>query len=238
MLPWRTDRATRGLVLAAALLAVVGCAATSTKPPAGPDEVAATTDASSSARVDATRRESTSKVEVDGPFGFTVTEAVRIGSDVRNDYQRAAVLLEQDQLMEGISLLTTVVERAPEVTVPHIDLGVAYGRLGDFEKAEQSLTKALSLAPNHPVALNEMGILFRKTGKFDAARDHYQRALAVYPDYHFALRNLGVLCDLYLEDLTCALDNYQRYAEIVRDDAEVGIWIADIRNRLGVIEEE
>lgn len=234
MSPWRTDRRIAGLVLAVTLVAVVGCAATDTKP----DKAARAAGDSTAARPDDGRRESTSKVELDGPFGFTVTEVVRIGSDVRNDYQRAAALLKQDQLREGISLLETVVERAPQVTVPHIDLGVAYGRLGDFDKAEESLDRALSLAPNHPVALNEMGILYRKTGKFDAARDHYQRALAIYPSYHFALRNLGVLCDLYLEDLTCALENYERYAEIVTDDSEVGIWIADIRNRLGLIEKE
>lgn len=227
MLRWLTEPRAGKLLVAGALLILGGCATTDNDRPATKRD----------APVDAPR-ESTSHVELDGPFGFTVTEVVRIGSDVRNDYQRATILLKQDQIQEGISVLESVVERAPEVTVPHIDLGVAYGRAGRLEQAEESLAAALSLAPNHPAALNEMGIVYRKTGRFAAARDHYQRALAVYPDYHFALRNLGVLCDLYLEDLTCALENYQRYAEIVTDDPEVTIWIADIRNRLGLIEEE
>jgi lipoprotein NlpI len=104
--------------------------------------------------------------------------------------------------------------------------------------AEQNLSRALSLAPNHPVALNEMGILHRRTGNFQSARDHYERALAIHPHYHFALRNLGVLCDLYLEDLECALEQYERYAEIVTDDPDVAIWIADIRNRLSLSGQE
>jgi hypothetical protein len=42
-----------------------------------------------------------------------------------------------------------------------------------------------------------------------------------------------VLCDLYLADLDCALRHYTAYLQSVVDDAEVEIWVADIRNRLG-----
>ena len=176
------------------------------------------------------------RIESDGRSGFTVTEVVRIDSDVRNDYQRAVASLTGDRLDEGIALLESIVARAPEVTIPHIELGVAYGRLKEYDKAEQSLRTALSLAPNHPVALNELGILYRRTGRFDAARASYEQVLAIHPGFHFALLNLGVLCDLYLQDLTCALDNYQRYADIVTDDAQVGIWIADLSNRLASVQ--
>jgi Flp pilus assembly protein TadD len=176
------------------------------------------------------------RVESDGQYGFTVTEVVRVDSDVRNDYQQAVALLARDQIEDGIVLLESIVERVPEVTIPHIDLGVAYARLDQNEKAEQSLRAALSLAPNHPVALNELGILYRRTGRFDAARASYEQALAIHPGFHFALLNLGVLCDLYLEDLTCALDNYQRYAAIVTDDPQVDIWIADLSSRLNSVQ--
>jgi Flp pilus assembly protein TadD len=173
---------------------------------------------------------------VDGDLGFTVTEVVRINSGVRADYQEALRLLQQDRVEAGIALLEQIVAQAPEVIAPHIDLGVAYGRLGDHEKAEYSLREALKLAPNHPAALNEMGIVYRRTGRFDAARASYERALSVHPGYHYAQRNLGVLCDLYLADLECALRQYESYAEIVSDDEQVAIWIADIRNRLGVVQ--
>lgn len=178
------------------------------------------------------------RLELDGEYGFTVTEVVRIDSDVRADYQEAVALLQQDRLEEGVRLLESVVERAPDVTAPHIDLGVAYGRLDEHDKAEQSLQAALALAPNHPAALNELGIVYRRTGKFDAARTSYQRALDIHPGYHFALLNLGVLCDLYLDDLECALQQYESYSRIVTDDEQVGIWIADLRNRLGVDQQE
>ena len=174
------------------------------------------------------------RLEVDGETGFTVTEVVRIDSDVKADYQSALALLQHNRVDEGIALLQSVVERAPALTTPHIDLGIAYGRVGANDKAEQSLQAALALTPNHPVALNELGMLYRRMGKFDAARASYERALAVDPNYHYALRNLGVLCDLYLDDLQCALSNYESYDAIVADDEQVKIWIADIKNRHAV----
>jgi Flp pilus assembly protein TadD len=209
-----------GALLAGALTALTGCAQTG---PVAPATAAQPTTLSDKDRA---------RLEVDGTSGFTVTEIVHIDGDVRADYQSAIVLLQQNQLDAGIAQLESVVARAPELTTPHIDLGIAYGHKGANDKAEQSLQAALALTPNHPVALNELGMLYRRTGKFAEARASYERALSVDPNYHYALRNLGVLCDLYLADLQCALHNYQSYDELVGNDAQVKIWIADIQSRL------
>ena len=77
-----------------------------------------------------------------------------------------------------------------------------------------------------------INIVDRMTGRFDEARASYEQALLVYPGFHFARRNLGVLCDLYLADLSCALEHYEAYLVAVADDPEVAIWVTDIRNRL------
>lgn len=172
------------------------------------------------------------EIEV-GETGFTITEQVRIGGDVRADYQEALQLLRQERYEEGIPLLVAVTEEAPDVTAPYINLGIAYERSGDLERAEAALETASTLSPTHPIVHNELGILYRKTGRFAAARASYEKALATYPGFHFARRNLAVLCDLYLADLDCALENYEAYMESVVEDEQVAIWIADIRNRLG-----
>lgn len=174
------------------------------------------------------------KVESNGEYGFTLSEVVRIDADVRRDYQRAVLSLQADQFAAGIELLESIVERAPDVTNPHIDLGIAYSRVGRFAEAEASLAAALVLAPNHPAALNELGILQRRAGRFEEARGSYEQALIIHPGFHFALLNLGMLCDLYLQDLSCALENYTRYEAIVPDDPDIRIWIADVQGRMAV----
>jgi len=172
-------------------------------------------------------------VEVRDQSGFTITEEVRVGSGVRRDFDRALRLLEQKEYERSIALFVEVTQAAPEVTAAHIDLGMAYRRGGDLERAETSLRRALALNPRHPVAHNELGIVYRRSGRFDEARSSYETALELYPRFHFARRNLAILCDLYLRDFGCAVEHYTLYTQAVPGDETAAMWIADLRNRTG-----
>ena len=173
------------------------------------------------------------RIKIQDQVGFTITEKARISSNVRSEYAQALTLLEQGRHDDGIALLELVADAIPELSAPRIDLGIAYHRTGNLEAAEKHLLLALESNPNHPIAHNELGIVYRKTGRFAQAKQTYESALAIYPGYHYARRNLAVLCDLYLVDLNCALENYEAYVATVPGDAEALMWIADIRNRLG-----
>jgi len=163
--------------------------------------------------------------------GFSITEKVHVSARVRADFESALQLLEQQEYERGIARLLEVTQAAPQLTTAFIDLGIAYGRVDDLERAEQSLERALELSPRHPVAHNELGIVYRKTGRFEKARECYEQALAEYPDFHFARRNLAILCDVYLGDARCALEQYERYSQAVPEDEAAAMWIADLRNR-------
>lgn len=167
-------------------------------------------------------------------LGFTVTEQLRISGEARTDYDLAMQYLMQDRIEEGIDQLQRVIEQVPDVTAPYIDLGIAYGRLGDNESAEAALRDALALTPEHPIAHNEIGIVYRRTGRFDEARASYERAIEIHPAFHFARLNLAVLCDLYLRDPACAIEHYQAYLDAVIKDEQVEIWVADLRARNGL----
>ena len=172
-------------------------------------------------------------VETRDESGFTITEEVHVSAETRADFESAVSLLEREDYEGGIALLLEVTEAAPQLTVAHIDLGIAYGRLNDLERAEASIKRALELNPRHPVAHNELGILHRKAGRFKKARKSYEKALAAYPDFHFARRNLAILCDVYLSDINCALEHYELYTQAAPDDEAAAMWTADLRNRVG-----
>lgn len=230
----RQSRRVIATVISCALLAILaGCAATSSTSRQAQSSIADEQQGSDDvARVPRERsRRDYPEIEAD-ETGFTITEQLRISGEARADYQAALQILRQERYEQGIGMLLDIVEIAPEITAPYIGLGIAYGRTGDLDAAEEALLNALALAPEHPIAHNELGIVYRMTGRFDEARTSYEQALAVYPGFHYARRNLGVLCDLYLADLNCALEHYEAYLAAVDDDPEVSIWIADIRNRL------
>jgi len=174
--------------------------------------------------------------EVAGPHisetGFKMIDNVQVDADTRAQYVDAVRQLEQKQYEQGIASLLKVTQRVPTAAAPYVDLGIAYGRAGDLDKAEASFKRALEINPRHPVAYNELGLVYRRKGQFAEARASYEKAIALVPDFHFARLNLAILCDLYLADTACALDNYQAYQRAMPDDKQAAMWIADLRTRV------
>jgi Flp pilus assembly protein TadD len=168
-----------------------------------------------------------------GGGNFVIRDDVDVRPGVQADFDKAVMLLQKEEYERGIRLLNRVVERSEKSITPYINLGIAYRKTGDIKRAEESLNKALKLNPVHPAANNEMGMVYRKTGRFSEARRTYERVLERFPNFYPARKNLGILCDLYINDLRCAMANYEIYNKADPGDKSVVMWIADLRKRMG-----
>jgi len=161
-----------------------------------------------------------------------ITENKPVDPEIKQEFEQAVTLLKQEKYPDAIRLLKSVTGKTSKFSAPFIDLGIAYSRTSEFKQAEESLKKALGINPMHPVALSELGLVYRKTGRYKDARELYVRLLQTYPDYLPAHKSLGVLCDIYMQDLNCAQQEYEAYLKIKPEDKKVAIWLADVKSRM------
>ncbi|GAB2876390.1 tetratricopeptide repeat protein [Microbulbifer echini] len=162
---------------------------------------------------------------------ITDYSSVRVSGSVNRDFERSLEFIAEKEFVKAIELLETVVQREQRLPAPFINLGIAHYQVGNEKKAEEAFLKALTLDAEHPVATNELAVLYRKQGRFADARKIYVNALAENPEYLPLIKNLGILCDLYLQDLQCALAQFQQYVQLEPEDQDVSIWLADLKRR-------
>ena len=168
-----------------------------------------------------------------GRKGFVVSENPVSTESWQTDFDRSVFLMQNGRETDAIPILEEIVSQSPGVTAPYINLAIAYSHAERFKQAEELLKTALQLVPDHPVANNEYGLLLRQTGRFEEARQVYEETLNSFPEYSPVRRNLGILCELYLRDSACALEQYSAYIEANPDDEDVAVWIADLNLRKG-----
>jgi tetratricopeptide (TPR) repeat protein len=167
------------------------------------------------------------------PLGIIeIYESAQVDPEVHEEFNQAVDLLAKGKYSEAIKTLKAVTGKTSKFSAPFINLGIAYERTGELEKAEENFKKALEINQQHPVAHNELALVYRKTGRYSDARELYESLLAVYPEFLPIRKNLGVLCDIYLQDLGCALKQYEEYLKGKPDDEKVKIWVADVKSRM------
>src|SRR5206468_91277 len=79
--------------------------------------------------------------------GNAITQGAAVTDETRANYESAVGMLKEERYEPGIALLLKMTEKMPALAAAHIDLGMAYERTGDLDRAEASLNKALQSDP-------------------------------------------------------------------------------------------
>lgn len=149
-------------------------------------------------------------------------------------YRSGLAALENRQWTNAESAFKALSASYPNFPGPQVNLGIVYRETGRLDEAEATLTRAAQRWPRFAPAQHQLGLLLRGQGKFEAANSAYGKALAADPNYAIAYYNRAVLNDLYLQNPTQALSDYQAYQRLrPSEDEKVARWIADLRRRTG-----
>lgn len=125
----------------------------------------------------------------------------------------------------------TLFERALAVTsdnfMAHNNLGVAWERAGDLERAAHHYAQAVRANPTWPDARNNYGNTFAWRGDYAQARIQYAAALERRPDFALAENNLGAA---YARegDFAAALHHFGRAVAIDPDYVDARFALASV----------
>ncbi|HEU0198052.1 MAG TPA: tetratricopeptide repeat protein [Nevskiaceae bacterium] len=126
-------------------------------------------------------------------------------------FAAALQLMKTHQDAKAVTAFTALTQRTPKDSGPYTNLGILYGRSGQWRQAATALTQAAAIKPDNAIAWNWLGIAQRHLGNYTAALAAYQRALKAQPGDANAHFNLGVLYDRYLHRPQQAINEYQAY---------------------------
>ena len=87
----------------------------------------------------------------------------------------------------------TAIRLQPDALPPYVNVALAYNALGQNDKAEASLRRALSLDPTNAAANLNLGMLLAELGKMSEAEQAFRAAFKADPRSAQAAYNLGVL---------------------------------------------
>src|SRR5690606_37852398 len=101
-----------------------------------------------------------------------------------------------------------------------------------WQAAETTVIQTLASFSRVPQAHNLAGLLAVEKGEFKKAEQHYLQALAVDASYANALFNMALLQDVYLRDLSSAVDYYNRYLQYAPEDEATKSWADSLAQSL------
>jgi tetratricopeptide (TPR) repeat protein len=125
---------------------------------------------------------------LDDPAFATVSS---LRHDAETELQRGLKLAEAGDLAGAIAAHESALARDSSIVRVHVNLISLYGRMREWDKAEQHYRAAVTLGFNLDEAHYDYGVLLGLQGKWAPAADAYRQAIAINPRHAQAHNNLG-----------------------------------------------
>lgn len=147
-------------------------------------------------------------------------------------YAQAMAALHAGNEEQALVLLRDVSNRHPDLSGPLLNQAILLRKKGRLEEAQELLKKSMLSETQNPRVMNEMGVVSRELGNFKQAKNAYESAIRLAPGYDRPHYNLAVLADLYLNDKTLAIKEFEMYQSLQeKRDKKVDGWIKELKRR-------
>jgi Tfp pilus assembly protein PilF len=101
----------------------------------------------------------------------------------------------QGKLEKAVAEEEKALQIDPKLFKAHVNLISFYGRLHEFEKAEDHYQLAREINPASPESYHNYGVLLVEEGKYQTAEQQFRKALEIDPWHAEALTSLGLLLE-------------------------------------------
>jgi Flp pilus assembly protein TadD len=117
------------------------------------------------------------KGEAKSEPGVVNAELANVPQKALTTYQKALQSAQAGNNKAAVEELKQAISEYPEFMLAFNELGLQYLKLGELDKADEALAKALKLAPDSATPLLTHGVLLAVQGKFNLAVTELQIAL-------------------------------------------------------------
>jgi tetratricopeptide (TPR) repeat protein len=129
--------------------------------------------------------------------------------DPMSQLRRAEALANAGDMSGAAAANEAVLARDPSLALAHERLVSQYGRLGQWDKAEEHYRAALRIGFNLADVEYDYGVLLAMQSRWDEAASAYRRACAINPLHGQAHNNLGRILER-TSGFSAALEEYRR----------------------------
>ena len=124
-------------------------------------------------------------------FAFAKAVALKPGDDnFRNGY--AQLLTATRQPLKAIDQALIILRKSPANVPARINLGYAYLKMGEYQKAEKTYQDLLALDPGSVAAHYDLGIAYKMQDQLEAAQKEFQKSIELEPTMAESHYTLGI----------------------------------------------
>lgn len=154
-------------------------------------------------------------------------EVARVAMD-----EKTGVVKDKAGLEHAVECYSKCIKLYPEYHDAFGGRGIAYFRLGQYDKAFEDYQVSLKHRPNNAPVLSNMGYIYFMRGQLDKAEEVYRESIKYDPRFVDARRNLGAVLAMK-KNFTAAIEQWQEGLKYEPDNATLNFYIGSAYRDMG-----